>query len=151
MKTLLYTLLFLQSFHSFAQQKAFEITNSTTGKKQLYVENTRLKIRTLDRKKHVGRIHFSDNSTLLIANKPIKIDSILSVKRQPIVLGTFKTVLFLTGLTTVGASLIQASSGKDSAITLFLVGTGATIGAGLIEGLNAKHSNKKWSYKIIDN
>lgn len=150
MKTLLYFLLFINSFHSFAQQKAIEITNIKNGKTHIFPENQRVKIRTLDRKKHVGRVHFSNNSTLLIDNKSIKTDSILSIKKQPIVLGTLKTGLFLSGLTAVGASLVNASSGKDSAILLFLAGTGATISSGLIEGLNAKHSNKKWSFKIIE-
>lgn len=150
MKTILYLLLFISSFHTFSQQKAIEITNIKNGKTYVYTENQRVKIRTLDRKKHLGKIHFSDLNTLMVDNKSIQTDSILSIKRQPIILGTIKTGLFLTGIATVGASLVNASSGKDSAIILFLVGSGATISAGLIEGLNTKYSNKKWSYKIIE-
>jgi hypothetical protein len=150
MKTILYLLLFISSFHTFSQQKAIEITNIKNGKTHVYTENQRVKIRTLDRKKHLGKIHFSDLNTLMVDNKSIQTDSILSIKRQPIILGTIKTGLFLTGIATVGASLVNASSGKDSAIILFLAGSGATISAGLIEGLNTKYSNKKWSYKIIE-
>lgn len=150
MKKLLYFIVFISSLTLFSQEKAMEITNLKNGKTKVYTENTRLKIRTLDRKKHIGRIHFLDNNTLIIDNKSIKTDSILSLKKQPLIVGTIKTGLFFTGLATVGASLAKASKGEDSAILLFLAGTGATIGSGLIEGLNAKYSTKKWSFKIIN-
>ncbi|MCF8323238.1 MAG: hypothetical protein K9I26_08885 [Flavobacterium sp.] len=150
MKTLLYFLLFISSLTLFSQEKAFEITNLKNGKSQIYTENTRLKIRTLDRKKHVGKIHFSDNQTIIIDKKSIKIDSILSIKKQPFVLGTIKTTLLLAGLTTVGASLVKASSGKDEAIILFLAGSGTAIGSGILGSFNPNHTNKKWSFKIIE-
>ncbi len=150
MKTIFYFVVLIASFHAFSQQKAFEMTNIKNGKTQLYTENQRVKIRTLDRKKHVGRIRFSDVNTLVIANKSIQIDSILSIKKQSLELVILKKGLFLTGIAAAATSLVQASSGKNSAILLFLAGSGSAISAGLIESLNPKHSNTKWTFKIIE-
>ncbi len=150
MKTLLYLFLLLTAFNLYSQEKAVEITNIKNGKVKLFVENQRVKIRTLDRKKHVGKIHFSDNQTLIINHKLVKIDSILSIKKQPLLLGTLKTGFFLTGITAVGASAISASSGNDSSILLFLGGTATTISSGLIEAINTKHLKQNSTFKIID-
>ncbi len=150
MKTLLYLFLLLTAFNVFSQQKAFEITNIKNGKVKIFVENQRVKIRTLDRKKHVGKIHFSDNQTLIINHKLVKVDSILTIKRQPLILGTIKTGLFLTGIAAVGASAVSATSGNDSSILLFLGGTATTISSGLIEGINTKHFKQNSTFKIID-
>jgi hypothetical protein len=150
MKTLIYFLLFISSLPLFSQEKAIEITNLKNGKTKIYTENTRVKIRTLNRKKQVGKIHFSDNQTIVVDEKSIKIDSILSIKRQPIVLGTIKTTLLLAGLTTVGSSLVKASSGDNEAIILFLAGSGTAIGSGILGSINPTQTNKKWSFKIIE-
>lgn len=150
MKSLLYLFLFLSVFNLFSQQKALKITNIKNGKIKLFVENQRVKIRTLDRKKHVGKIHFSNNQTLIIDHKLVKTDSILSIKKQPLVIGTIKTCLFLVGLSATGASAIAASSGNDSSILLFLGGTATTISSGFIEGLNKKSFKQNSTFKIID-
>jgi hypothetical protein len=50
----------------------------------------------------------------------------------------------------VGASLVAASEGNDSAFLLFTIGSGVTIGAGLLENINASTSNNKWTFKIIE-
>ena len=150
MKSLLYLFLFLTAFNLFSQRKALEITNIKNGKIKLFVENQRVKIRTLDRKKRVGKIHFSDNQTLIIDNKLVKIDSILSIKKQPLAIGTIKTGLFIVGFSAIGASAIVASSGNDSSILLFLGGTATTITSGLIEGLNKKSFKQNSTFKIID-
>ena len=138
------------TFSVFSQQKVIEMTTLKNGKIKYFTENLRVKIRTLDRKKHVGKIHFSDNQTLLINNKLVKIDSILSIKKQPLILGTLKTGLLFTGITAIGASAVSATSGNDSSILLFLGGTATTISSGLIEGLNKKYFKRNVAFKIID-
>ena len=72
MKIILYLLIFFISHTVFSQQKAVEITNIRTGKVKFFEENQRVKIRTLDGKKHVGNLKFSDSLTLIIKNQYIK-------------------------------------------------------------------------------
>lgn len=150
MKTKLYFFLLFISFTAIAQQKAIEITNINTAKIKVYEENQRIKVRTLDGKKHVGNLTFSDNETIIINDQSIKMDSILSIKKQPKLLGTIRTVVLITGLAIVGSSIIVAASGGNAAFLLFTVGSGVTISAGLIEAINSNNSNRRWKFKIVD-
>ena len=150
MKTLIYVVIFLISFTAFSQQKAIEVTNIQTGKVKVFTENQRIKIRTLDGKKHVGNLKILDSLSFMVNNQSVKIESLKSIKLQPKTLATIKTVVFASGLAIVGASLVAASEGNDSAFLLFTIGSGVTIGAGLLEGMNASTSNNKWTFKIIE-
>jgi hypothetical protein len=150
MKTLIYVVVFLISFTAFSQQKAIEVTNIQTGKVKVFAENQRIKIRTLDGKKHVGNLKILDSLSFMVNDQSVKIESLKSIKLQPKTLATIKTVVFASGLAIVGASLVAASEGNDSAFLLFTIGSGVTIGAGLLEGMNASTSNNKWTFKIIE-
>ena len=150
MKNILYVLVFLASLTSFSQQKSIDITNVKPGKTKYFEETQRIKIRTLDGKKHVGNLKFSDSLSFTVNNQPIKIDSLQSIKKQPKTMATIKTVVFITGLAIVGSSLVAASDGNDAAFLLFTIGSGVTIGAGLLEGINANNSNNRWRFKIIE-
>lgn len=150
MKTLIYVVVFLISFTAYSQQKAIEVTNIQTGKVKVFTENQRIKIRTLDGKKHVGNLKILDSLSFMVNDQSVKIESLKSIKLQPKTLATIKTVVFASGLAIVGASLVAASEGNDSAFLLFTIGSGVTIGAGLLEGMNASTSNNKWTFKIIE-
>lgn len=150
MKNSLIVLLLLISYSVFSQNKTLEITNIKTGKTQVFKENQRVKIRTLDHKKWVGVLKITDSISFSVNNHIVALDSLQSIKNQPKVLGTVKTVVLISGLAIVGASLIAASGGSDSAFLLFTVGAGTTISAGIIEGLNKNFTNRKYTYKIVE-
>jgi small nuclear ribonucleoprotein (snRNP)-like protein len=150
MKKTIYLLVFLFSLTAFSQQMTIEITNIKSGKVKVFEENQRVKIRTLNGKKHIGNLKFSDSLSFTVNNHSIKIDSLQSIKKQPKTMATIKTVVLITGLATVGASLIAASDGNDAAFLLFTIGSGVTISAGLLEGINANNSNNRWRFKIME-
>ena len=150
MKNILYLILFFISFTVFSQQKVIEVTNIKTGKVKIFEENQRIKIRTKDGKKFIGNLKFSDSLSFMVNNQSIKIDSLKSIKSQPKVLGTVKTVVLITGLTVVGASIIAATGGSDSAFLLFVIGSGVTISAGVLEGINGNYSDYNCTFKIIE-
>lgn len=150
MKNSIYLLLLFLSFSAFSQHRAIEITNIESGKTKVYEENQRIKIRTLDGNKHVGTVTFTDNETIVVDNQSIKIDSLQSIKSQPKVIGTIKTIVLFTGLAVVVTSLVVASGGGNAAFLLFTVGGGVTISAGVLEALNANNSDRKWTFKIIE-
>ena len=150
MKTLMYLVVFLVSLTAFSQQKGIEITNVKTGEIKFFEENKRVKIRTLDEKKRVGILKITDSLSFTINDQSVKIDSLKSIKHQPKTLATVKTVVLVIGLATVGASLIAASGGSDAAFLLFTIGSGVTISAGLLEGINANNSSNKWTFKISE-
>jgi len=150
MKNSFIVLLLLISYSVFSQNKTLEITNIKTGKTQVFKENQRVKIRTLDHKKWVGILKITDSVSFSVNNHIVALDSLQSIKNQPKVLGTVKTVVLISGLAIVGASLIAASGGNDAAFLLFTVGAGTTISAGIIEGLNSNYTKRKWTYKIVE-
>lgn len=150
MKNAIYLLVFLFSLTAFSQQRLIEITNVKTGKVKVFEENQRIKIRTLDGKKHIGNLKFSDSLSFTVNNQSVEIDSLQSIKKQPKTLATIKTVVLVVGLAIVGSSLIAASDGNDAAFLLFTIGSGVTISAGLLEGINANNSNNRWKFKIIE-
>lgn len=149
MKHRIYIVLLFISFTVFSQQKTLEITNIKNGKVKVFEENQRIKIRTLDHKKWVGNLKITDSVSFTVNNHQVALDSLQSIKKQPKVLGTVKTVVLISGVAIVGASLIATSGGSDSAFLLFAVGAGTTISAGVIEGLNSNHTKRKWKYKIV--
>ncbi len=150
MEKTLFLILVVFSTTVSSQQRTIEITNIQTGKVKFIEENQRIKIRTLDRKKHIGILKFQDGQTIIIKDQYIKIDSLQSIKNQPKGLATVKTVVLAAGLATVTSSLVAASKGQDAAFMLFTVGAGTTIGAGLLEGINANYTERKWKFKIIE-
>jgi hypothetical protein len=150
MKKTIYLLVFLFSLTALSQQRLIEITNVKTGKVKVFEENQRVKIRTLDGKKHIGNLKFSDSLSFTVNNQSVKIDSLQSIKKQPKTLATVKTVVLIVGLAIVGSSLIAASDGNDAAFLLFTIGSGVTISAGVLEGINANNSNNRWKFKIIE-
>jgi hypothetical protein len=150
MKNRIYLILLFISFTVFSQQRTLELTNIKTGKVKVFVENQRIKIRTLDHKKWIGNLKITDSVSFTVNNHKVAIDSLQSIKNQPKVLGTVKTVVLISGLAIVGASLIAASGGSDSAFLLFVVGAGTTMSAGVIEGLNSNYTKRKWTYKIVE-
>ena len=145
MKSKIYLLLLLISFSVFSQNKILEITNIKTGKVVVFEENQRIKIRTLDHKKWVGNLKITDSLSFTINNHKITLDSLQSIKNQPKVLGTVKTVVLITGLAIVGASIIAASGGSDSSFMINNIRAGTTITAGIIEGLNSNYTKRKWT------
>lgn len=150
MKNTLFLILLVLSNTVFSQQRTIEITNIQAGKVKFFEENQRIKIRTLDRKKHIGILKFQDGQTIIIKDQYIKIDSLQSIKNQPKRLTVVKTVVLAAGLATVASSLVAASKGQDAAFMLFTVGAGTSIGAGLLEGVNANYTERKWKFKIIE-
>jgi hypothetical protein len=150
MKKRIYLILLLISFTAFSQHKTLELTNIKTGKVKVFEENQRIKIRTLSHKKWIGNLKIIDSLNFTVNNQSIKIDSLQSIKTQPKSLGTVKTVVLFSGLAIVGASIVGAAQGNESAFSLFAIGAGTTISAGIIEGLNSNYTSRKWKFKIID-
>ena len=150
MKGLLYLIVFFISFTVFAQQKTIEVTTIKNGKIRIYKENQRIKIRTFEGKKYVGNLKISDSLTFTVDKQSVKIDSLFSIKSQPKVLGTVKTVVFVGGLAVIGSSIIVASTGGGAAFLLFTVGTGITTSAIVLERIKINNTNINSTFKIIE-
>jgi small nuclear ribonucleoprotein (snRNP)-like protein len=146
-------ILFLTLFFSlviFSQQKTIQITEIKTGKTIDYNDNQNVKILTLDGKKNKGILKLVDNETFLVGSYTIKIDSLQSIKINPKGINQIKNIFLLVGLTVVATGLILATIGNNAAFLALTVGTGVTICAGIIEGINGYNSTRKWNFKIVE-
>lgn len=150
MKYILALILMLSVFMSFGQTKVLQLSKQEGEKVKTISADQRVKVRTVDRKKYVGTLQFEDAETILVGGTPVKVDSILSIKKHPKVLGTVKTVVLVGGLALVGGSVVAATAGSNAAFLLFATGSGVAITAGVLESLNANHSNRKWNFEIIE-
>ena len=150
MQKLILFLTLLFSLTIFSQQKTIEITEIKSGKTIEYKENQNIKIRTLDGKKHKGILKLVDNQTFLVGNETIKIDSLQSIKVNPKGINQIKNIVLYTGLAIVATGLILATAGNNAAFLALTIGSGVTIGAGIIEGINGYNSKRKWNFKIVE-
>ncbi|UMY67147.1 MULTISPECIES: hypothetical protein [unclassified Flavobacterium] len=132
-------------------QKKLEMTNiANTGKKVVLEENTRVKIRTSDMKKHIGELHFTADGKLLVDGAEIPLETITSIKKQSKSFGTLKTVVLIVGVATMGAAAIVAASGGEAAFLLFATGSGLSIGSGILETVNPNYTKRKWTYQLTE-
>ena len=143
-------LLLFFSFSVFAQQRTLEITNLMNGRRKVFEENQRVKIRTLNHKKWIGNLKFTDSLSFMVNNQKIAIDSLQSIKNQPKSQATVQTVVLISGAALLGASIIADSGGSDAAFLLFAIGGGTILSSGLSGSRNSSYTHRKWSYKIID-
>lgn len=132
-------------------QKKLEMTNiADTGKKVVIEENTRVKIRTSDMKKHVGELHFTADGKLLVDGQEIALENITSIKKQTKSFGTLKTVVLIVGVATMGAGAIVAAGGGEAAFLLFTTGGGLSIASGVMEAFNPNYTKRKWTYQLTE-
>ena len=134
----------------FSQPKILEITEITTAKTIEYNDNQNVKIRTLDGKKHKGILKIVDNETFLVGSDTIKINNLQSIKINPKGINQIKNIVLYIGLAIVTTGLIFATVGNNAAFLALTVGTGVTISAGIIDGINGYNSYRKWNFKIVE-
>lgn len=150
MKHLLPILALFLTFSAVAQKK-LEITRTTAKEKKIVLEeNTRVKIRTSDMKKHLGELHFTADGNVLVNDVEIPLDSITSIKRQSKTFGTLKTVVLVAGLATMGAAAVVGAAGGEAAFLLFASGGGLTISSGILEAFNPNYTKRKWTYQVTE-
>lgn len=150
MKHLLSLLALFVTVSALAQKK-LEITNiADTGKKIVLEENTRVKIRTSDMKKHIGELHFTADGKLSVDGVDIPLENITSIKKQSKAFGTFKTVVLIVGVATMGAAAVVAAGGGEAAFLLFATGSGLSITSGVLETFNPNYTKRKWTYQLTE-
>jgi small nuclear ribonucleoprotein (snRNP)-like protein len=150
MKKLIFLLTLFFSLSLFSQEKMIEITEIKSGKTINYTDNQSVKIRTFDGKKHKGILKVVDNETFLVGSESIKIDSLQSIKVNLKKINQIKNIVLITGIAVVATGLTLATVGNNAAFLLLTVGSGITISAGIIEGINGYNSKRKWIFKIVE-
>lgn len=86
MKTILFLIVFLMSSTVFSQGKYISITKLKTGKEYIIKENLRVRIKTTDGRKLIGRLQIEDDNSIFIRDVKIPLSSIAKIKRNPLAL-----------------------------------------------------------------
>jgi hypothetical protein len=150
-KLLLILFITLNGLYTFSQEKQLQVTKNKNGKEKIFTENERVIIKPFSGKKIKGRISFINDSTIQINDAFITLDSIKTIRRNPIVKSTAKAICLTAGII-AGASfpwVVLTASSDTAAIFLGTYAVGVSSYAG-IKIIERKHRNSKWTYRIID-
>lgn len=141
---LLLSLLFINVF--FSQENLLKIANVVSNEETTIKENKRIRVITADGKKLSGRFHIVDENSIMIKNTVINLDSIVKLKRHPLLLSLITDYHFIYfGSIIVGAAIIVAAYAQEVGVLVFAIPGILMIHAGW------KGVNFLGSYKIKDN
>ncbi|WP_298153494.1 hypothetical protein [Flavobacterium sp.] len=130
-----------------AQEKGIEIENNFTHRKIFYRENTRLKVRTKDGKKHIGKYTIIDDETIAINGTSFPLNDIVKIKRRTVDGEILRPMLIVVGgLCLTGAIAGAAAGGYGFIATVALTPPG--LGMLVPVALTNDHIPSKWKYTI---
>jgi hypothetical protein len=148
MKNLLLFLIFIFSFHAFAQ-KSVEVTNVKTGAIVIFEQSQRVKVVTKNKEKHFGRIEIADAETISLSGEVIKLDDIYNIKSHSVGRAIGSGVVIAAGYVIIVAGLVVALTATPGAGIIVISGLAVgTLGIAM-PNLTENHKNKSWTYKII--
>ncbi|WP_156879197.1 hypothetical protein [Salinimicrobium xinjiangense] len=152
MREILFLFSFLIYLPLLAQEQVLEMTKSDSEKVRTFKQNKRVKIKTLEGEKYIGRFQIIDEKTIEIEGDIIKLNTISNIKSRSIMAGIAGTGLILYG------SLIALVGGLEHAWAdnpqvgngLFVAGA-VIISSGIFFNEFARNQRSdKWNYKIIE-
>lgn len=156
-KTSIMNKLFLLIFSSLffnvaiAQTNAIKITNINTNKVKIIKENKRIKLKTFDGRKIIGRFGIENNNTIIIDNARIDLSDIESLKRNPLLTSIITSGLFIYGGTiTAGFGVIIGLLADSTAFWLTIPAAGM-----IYTGIKSPNFNKNynlhkgWKFEIM--
>lgn len=151
-KNILFTLIFLFCVSLQAQDKFLEMSKSGTDKVRTFKENKRVKVKTLEGKKYIGRFQVIDNNTIEIKGNRILLEIIENIKSRSVVAGIAGTVLIIYGSLWMAAGGMLHIYPGEPKVGNGLIIAGAVLGsAGIFFNEFARNQrNDNWSYKIIE-
>lgn len=147
------TLFFLHLFsRQILAQQALEISSTGGDRMKLFKENKRVKVKTIQGEKYIGRFPIIDSQNIEIEGNIIPLSSIANIKIRSIVAGIAGTVLIVYGAFVVGVGLVYRSAfDTPTAVYISAVFGGLIVTPGIFFNEFAKnHRNQKWLYKIVD-
>jgi len=150
MKKALLILGFLGFIFNSTAQNSLILEKKDASKKDILIENERIKVKTTDGNWYIGTFTIVDEKTISIDNQPILLENIVKIRQQPKTAATFADGLKGAG-TLATVSGLAVAAGGNFGLTAVLVPSGLLLrGAGLlIDGSN--HKPKKWNYSIVMN
>lgn len=145
-------LFLLSGFFSQAQENYIKLTKSKGGRQKILKEGERIKIKTFNGKKYIGKFTIIDPQTISLNDQIISLGDIVLMKRksaEAAVVSIFFYVLAGVSVTAGTAGLIKGGWGLIATIIGYPAGTLFAIAGALINDFPNSNKNSKWRYKII--
>lgn len=136
---------------SFSQEKALKISGSETNKEIIIKENKRIKIRTVNGEKIVGRFTIKDENTIYINGNTIDLNDITAIKRNQLLLSFFVSgLLVYAGALTAGLGAIIGIFANPTAFFLIIPGSAMIWAGKSFPNVNRNFKqSKNWKYEVI--
>ncbi|MFD2908398.1 hypothetical protein ACFSX9_06590 [Flavobacterium ardleyense] len=147
MKYLFIFFFFAFSVFSFAQSNVLVIQKNNSNRTIEIKENKRIKVETTDGEKLYGRFTVIDSSSILIKEKIVLLEDVVTMKRKSLfgtianpVFIVYGSVMVIAGITTVGTGGLGSLAGA-----ILLVGGLPVLIIPLVSNL---HPVNDWNYSI---
>ncbi|AWG21012.1 hypothetical protein FFWV33_05405 [Flavobacterium faecale] len=163
MKNTILLLCLIIAFAVHGQEKGLYMIKKSSKRVEFLSENKRVRIKTTDGKRMLGRFQILDDKTILIDKKVVLIESIKKVRYRPLGLSILSTTIKTAGATVAGMGVVLLSvntkntdnshsehGNEGNFIAPLLIGVGAFyygIGALLHTPFNS-HKNSRWNYQL---
>lgn len=154
MKTLFIIFLFTITLSSYSQERYIQMTKTENGNIKIFDEFKRVKIKTLDDKKIIGKFVIIDAETIAIKGQEIKLSQIKKLKSRSVIGGIFGTILIgYGGLFIAATPTIYSIHGPNpgDAAAFFVTGTVITLSGVFLNEFVNTHHTEKWDYSIVIN
>ena len=135
-----------------AQQKVLEMTKTGTEKVRSFKENKRVKLKTLEGEKYIGRFQIIDEQTIEIEGNIIPLNTISNIKSRSIVAGIAGTGLIIYGSIVALVGGFEHMWPNNTQLgNGFLVAGAIIISSGIFFNEFARNQRSdKWNYKITE-
>jgi small nuclear ribonucleoprotein (snRNP)-like protein len=132
---------------SLAQKNSIEFINKETGETKFIDENKRIKIKISSGRKLTGKFRVVDDKMIRIRQNFISVDSIIMVRRRPIVLAVLSDLLIVSSASFI---VMIGSEAKDNPFAVVVIPPALIIGGAslLIPNILNKNKINKWRFQI---
>lgn len=150
MKAILLGFFMLFSCFVTAQAQVLEMSKTGTEKVRTFKENKRVKVKTLEGEKYIGRFQIVDDQTIEIEGHLIPVNSISNIKSRSVLAGIAGTALIIYGSLVILSGGLGHIHPNHSSLANGLLITGTLItSAGIFFNEFARNQRSdKWTYKI---
>jgi hypothetical protein len=147
MKKILYLIVCLLSFISYSQDRILKLKKINSETVKIIKEHKRIKVQTIEGKKYVGKFTIVNDSTILIANEAIVLDSIVKLRKKSLFNSITNPVFITVGSLALLIGTAGAIAGGYGYIaTVVMIPPGIPLL--LLPSISNQHPKTKWEYTI---
>ena len=126
MKTILLVIALLIATSAISQEKYLSVSDSVTGKEKVFNQNKRVRVKTIEGGKLIGKLKIMNDEQVMIKNIIIPLTSIEKIKNNPLALNILVStcIIFIGGSSVVLGAFGIASGYFITGIIMTGVGAG---------------------------